>query len=139
MAAPDTVALGSEAKLVSLEDWIAEGTPAGAAVEVPGDGDLDGLYETLTTAATIVVVLPSFVDGRAFSHARKLRDLGFDGALLATGDVLADQWQFLKRCGFSGLLDSSLASTAQTLKGFSQGYQADEEQDQPVYRRRPRA
>ena len=139
MAAPDTVALSDDEKLIPLKDWIAEGAPAGATVEVPGDEDLDGLYETLVTAATIVIALPSFVDGRAFSHARKLRDRGFDGALLATGDVLADQWQFLKRCGFSGLLDSSIASTALGLKGFSQGYQADVEQTQPVYRRSPRA
>lgn len=138
MAAPDTV-VPRDLKLVSLEDWISQGAPAGVAVEVPGDGDLDSLYGKLLTATTIVVVLPSFVDGRAFSHARKLRALGFDGALLASGDVLADQWQFLKRCGFSGLLDNSLASTAQSLKGFSRSYQADEEQDQPVYRRTPRA
>lgn len=124
---------------VSLDDWLAAGAPAVAAVAVSSDADLDAHYQALTRAGSIVMALPAFADGRAFSHARKLRDLGFEGELLAAGDVLPDQWQFLKRCGFTGLVDERLANEAQELRMVSQVYQADEQQKQPVFRRAPRA
>lgn len=42
-----------------------------------------------------------FTDGRAYSHARLLRERhGFKGELRAVGEVLRDQLSFMLRCGF---------------------------------------
>lgn len=143
MASPDNFDVSETTiateQLISLDDWLVAGTPADAAVAVASDADLDAHYAALARVESIVMALPAFADGRAFSHARKLRDLGFAGELLAAGDVLPDQWQFLKRCGFTGLVDERLADEAFGLRVVSQVYQADEQQRQPVFRRAPRA
>ena len=127
---------GAESKAqLSVEEWSLAGSPAGVSVVVPGDADLDGVYESLLNAAQIIIELPVFMDGRAFSHARKLRDLGFSGTLLAGGDVLPDQWQFLERCGFSGLVDRLSTDTAKGLARFSESYQGTASDERPVFRR----
>ena len=137
---PDERALGecavNTAVEQSLDEWRAAGRPAGASVRLDGDAALDDDYEALTGATRIVIDFPAFTDGRAFSHARKLRSLGYGGALLAAGDVLADQWAYLKRCGFSALACPEAGQTATTLPDFSDGYQAHSLQAQPLFRRR---
>jgi uncharacterized protein (DUF934 family) len=44
---------------------------------------------------------PAFVDGRAYSIARQIRQLGYRGELRATGNVLPDQFQFMSQVGFN--------------------------------------
>ena len=51
--------------------------------------------------SVIELSFPSYKDGRAFSQARALRELGYKGVLRATGDVLRDQFLFMVRCGFN--------------------------------------
>ncbi len=49
----------------------------------------------------IALEFPKFVDGRAYSQARLLRErYGYRQELRATGNVLRDQLQFMQRCGF---------------------------------------
>jgi uncharacterized protein (DUF934 family) len=49
----------------------------------------------------IALEFPSFVDGRAYSYARLLRERhGYRGELRAVGNVLRDQALFMRRCGF---------------------------------------
>ncbi len=48
----------------------------------------------------ISVEFPSFADGRGFSLGKRLRALGYDGRLRATGPVIADQYAYLRACGF---------------------------------------
>ncbi|HEX9465913.1 MAG TPA: DUF934 domain-containing protein [Alphaproteobacteria bacterium] len=49
----------------------------------------------------IVLDFPKFVDGRAFTQARLLRErYGYRKELRATGNVLRDELQFMHRCGF---------------------------------------
>ena len=44
----------------------------------------------------------TFPDGRGFSLARHLREMsGFTGQLVARGNLIPDQADFLRRCGFS--------------------------------------
>ncbi|MEE4331205.1 MAG: DUF934 domain-containing protein [Wenzhouxiangella sp.] len=119
-----------------FEDWVAEGRPAGAAVRVSGDADLDGEYEALARSRRITIVFPAFTDGRGFSHARRLRAAGFEGELIADGEVLADQWVLLERCGFSRLASQDTAKTAARLAVFSDSYQAHSLQPEPLFRRR---
>jgi uncharacterized protein (DUF934 family) len=59
------------------------------------------LVPHLDKLALVVLVFPTFRDGRAYSQARQLRETyGFRGELRATGDVLRDQFMFLLRAGF---------------------------------------
>ena len=50
--------------------------------------------------ALISIDFPSFADGRGFSLGKRLRALGFEGRLRASGPVIADQYAYLRACGF---------------------------------------
>lgn len=54
----------------------------------------------LARLALIALTFPKYTDGRAYSMARQLRDMGFSGQLRAVGNVLFDQLQLMQRCGF---------------------------------------
>jgi uncharacterized protein (DUF934 family) len=61
---------------------------------------LDSLAGLLPDLAAIVLPFPAFNDGRAYSLARKLRELGYQGELRASGNILPDQLQFMLQVGF---------------------------------------
>jgi len=88
----------------------------------------------------IAVNFPKFSDGRGYSIARLLRErFGYKNELRAIGDVLLDQLQFMKRCGFDTYElrpDKDIRKAAQSLNFFSQGYQAATDTDLPLFRRR---
>ncbi|WP_207100095.1 DUF934 domain-containing protein [Paracoccus shandongensis] len=48
----------------------------------------------------IAIDFPSFSDGRGFSLARRLREMGFKGRLRASGRLIADQYAMARRVGF---------------------------------------
>lgn len=50
--------------------------------------------------ALIAIDFPSFTDGRGFSLARRLREMGFGGRLRAAGRLIADQYAMARRVGF---------------------------------------
>ena len=57
---------------------------------------------SLTGIESIELSFPKFTDGRAFSQAFLLsRRLGFQGEIIATGDVLIDQLAQMQRSGFT--------------------------------------
>ncbi len=120
----------------NLEEWKLLGRPARLSIEIDADQDLDDEYPALAHAQRIVLRFPVFMDGRGFSHARRLRAQGFSGELVAAGDVLPDQWAFLERCGFTALASDAAAARAESLPGFSHAYQADFRQPEPLFRRR---
>ncbi|MDO6442420.1 MULTISPECIES: DUF934 domain-containing protein [unclassified Marinobacter] len=88
----------------------------------------------------IAVNFPKFSDGRGYSIGRLLRErFGYKNELRAIGDVLLDQLQFMKRCGFDTYElrpDKDIRKAAQSLNFFSQGYQAATDTDLPLFRRR---
>ena len=49
----------------------------------------------------VILPFPAFGDGRAYSIARQIRQLGYRGELRATGNVLPDQYQFMSQVGFN--------------------------------------
>lgn len=51
-------------------------------------------------ADLIGIDFPSFSDGRGFTLARRLRELGYTGRLRATGRLIADQYAMARRVGF---------------------------------------
>ena len=88
----------------------------------------------------IAVNFPKFSDGRGYSIARLLRErLNYRNELRAVGDVLLDQLQFMKRCGFDAYVlraDKDINKAARCLNFFTQGYQAATDTDEPLFRRR---
>ena len=88
----------------------------------------------------IAVNFPRFVDGRGYSIGRLLRErFGYAGEMRAIGDVLLDQLQFMKRCGFDSYVlraDKDITKAARCLNFFSETYQAAVDNDVPLFRRR---
>ena len=70
-------------------------------LSIPNDAAVEDHAGLIEKADLIVLSLPSYTDGRAYSQARILREvLGFEKELRVKGDVLVDQAAFLARCGF---------------------------------------
>jgi len=82
----------------SLADFTAGSNAAAVRIE-PGE-DARALLPHLGQIKLVEVNFPSFGDGRGFSSAQILREAGYTGELRAVGDVLVDQFVFLRRCGF---------------------------------------
>ncbi|SEN42179.1 protein of unknown function [Paracoccus alcaliphilus] len=70
-----------------------------AGVTLAPDTDPTELSEHLHHEL-IDIEFPAFTDGRGFSLARRLRELGFQGRLRATGRLIADQYAMARRVGF---------------------------------------
>ncbi len=95
--------------LARLDEALAAGV-APVGVELSADVDLALLMKRLGSIALIALRFDTFADGRGFSLARRLRQLGFEGRLRATGHVIADQWAFLRECGIDEAeIDDQLA------------------------------
>lgn len=121
---------------MKFDEWKAAGYPSTAVVRVAGEADIGEDNARLMNLERIVIEFETFMDGRGFSHARRLRELGYTGELLAAGDVLPDQWQFMERCGFTALEDPELHATALSLTRFGEAYQRDVTQPLPLFQRR---
>ncbi|MEO1292137.1 MAG: DUF934 domain-containing protein [Pseudomonadota bacterium] len=70
------------------------------AVALSNDEDPESLAPHFDRIALIAVPFPSFADGRGFSIAKRLRDLGYAGHLRATGHLIVDQFVMARRVGF---------------------------------------
>jgi uncharacterized protein (DUF934 family) len=92
--------------VVPFERWKAEreallARNAPLGVRFANTQNVGELAADLGRLELVVLEFPKFVDGRAFSQARVLRErYRYKGELRATGDVLRDQLQFMQRCGF---------------------------------------
>ncbi len=72
----------------------------GAAVDLPNDADPRELISYLGDLQLIRIPFPKSDDGRGFSLAKRLRDLGYRGRLRAKGHVISDQFRYALDCGF---------------------------------------
>ena len=101
----DDEALPVEAVIVTLKRFMAEkdlllarDVPLGVCLESPESPE--SLGESLHRLDLVVLNVPYFRDGRAFSWARMLRTrLKFKGEIRVTGHVLRDQIAFFARVG----------------------------------------
>jgi uncharacterized protein (DUF934 family) len=85
-----------EAEAAGLAGFAGE---LGVVVE-PSDR-VEALEPWLPRLSLVAVRFPAFGDGRGYSTARILRQrYRFAGEVRATGNVLVDQYQFLRQCGF---------------------------------------
>jgi uncharacterized protein (DUF934 family) len=87
----------TQREVVALSD-LADQT----AVDLANTDDPRALAGHLGRLTLIRVAFPAFNDGRAFTIARRLREMGYRGQLLALGPVIADQYAMLRRVGFDG-------------------------------------
>ncbi|MDA5093908.1 DUF934 domain-containing protein [Aliiroseovarius sp. KMU-50] len=69
-------------------------------LDLPSDTDPGELGKLMLGVDAIRIDFPSFADGRGFSLARQLRNLGFQGLLRAAGHVISDQYAMARRSGF---------------------------------------
>lgn len=122
-----------------LEQWQALPGKAATAVRLEQDQPPAPLLEYLDAIQLIVYHFSTFMDGRAFSYARELRDRGYQGELRATGHFLLDQLHYLSRCGFDSfeLADNvKLKDALAQFALFDQHYQASQKEPLPLFRRR---
>ena len=69
-------------------------------IDVPNDTDPQALVGMIGSVAAIRIDFPGFSDGRGYSIARRLRQMGFNGLLRAHGHIIADQYPLALRAGF---------------------------------------
>ena len=69
-------------------------------IDVPNSLNPDSLSGFIGEVSAIRVPFPSFADGRGFSIAKRVRQLGFKGLLRAYGHVICDQYPLALRSGF---------------------------------------
>lgn len=81
---------------------------------------LIGLRDFLLTQALIVIHVPAFADGRGFSFAQTLRQLGYQGEIRMAGAFGRDQIAYLLRAG----ADSFLLSEHDVKNNISQAFNA---------------
>lgn len=70
-----------------------------ADISLLPDTPMNSLNEYLG-CSVISIRFPTMTDGRGFSIARRLRAIGYEGTLRATGHLIADQYAMSRRVGF---------------------------------------
>jgi uncharacterized protein (DUF934 family) len=83
---------------VTLDAFLDQSNAGSVRLEAGDDVRL--LAPVLDRVRLVEVDFPRFRDGRGFSSARVLREMGYTGEIKATGDVLVDLIYFMRRCGF---------------------------------------
>lgn len=130
---------------VSLERWQAErerllGRNAPLGLRLRSEQSPDALAGELHRFAAIALEFPRFQDGRAYSHARRLRERhGYRGEIRAVGQVLRDQLLFMQRCGFDAFeiaADEPVEAWLAAMAEFSVFYQPAADGSLPAWRRR---
>lgn len=77
----------------------SEGSNATTVRVEPGE-DARQLLPQLEQIERIEISFPVWTDGRGYSSARILREAGFQGDIVAVGDIAPDMIGHLQRCGF---------------------------------------
>ena len=83
----------------------------GQGVDLPNTADVAAIFDAVRDAPLIRIPFPSSADGRGFSVASRLRDMGFAGRLRAQGHVIAEQYRKARGSGFDEVeIDDALAA-----------------------------
>ncbi|MDR3519139.1 MAG: DUF934 domain-containing protein [Azospirillaceae bacterium] len=127
--------------IVSLERWqrdraVLELRNAPLGIRLKSHQLAGEIAADLDRFGLVVLELPKFRDGRAFSTARLLRErYGFTGEIRATGAMIPDQFLFLVRCGVSSVEvpdNADLAVWRHALTEITIAYQAAATADEPL-------
>jgi len=131
--------------IVPLTIWLAQKAQLQARSDIgvwlDSDETADQLGDDAQALPLVAVNFPGFMDGRAFSTARLLRErYGFKGELRAVGNFIRDQLCYLRRCGVNAFAfanpDIDLVVALKSLNDFNEYYQASVDQPLPLFRRR---
>ena len=131
--------------IVPLSVWLAQKSHlqnrTDLGVWLDSDETADLLGEDAVSLPLIAVNFPTFMDGRAFSTARLLRErFGFTGELRAVGNFIRDQLCYLRRCCVNAFAfsnpETDLQAALKSLNDFTEYYQASVDQPLPLFRRR---
>ncbi len=90
---------------VTLDAFLDQ--PNATAVRLEPTDDPRALIPHLGRVSLVEVSFPKFRDGRGFSTGSILREAGYTGELRAAGDILVDQINPLRRCGFDSILSEA--------------------------------
>lgn len=126
---------------VPLALWQANQDDDELAPLLTSDTELTAeLVKQLSSAGAIAIDFPAFTDGRGYSIARLLRErYDYRGEVRAVGDVLVDQLDYMRRCGFSAMAlrdDQHPEDALRALSFISVRYQPDVEERQALFERR---
>jgi uncharacterized protein (DUF934 family) len=102
---------------VSLDAFLDQ--PEAVSVRIEGGDDVRRLAPALDRLRLVEVDFPRFRDGRGYSSARILREMGYQGELKAVGDVLVDQLLFMRRCGFDSFAPDAPIDTPTALRALN--------------------
>jgi uncharacterized protein (DUF934 family) len=122
---------------VSLDAFIGQSNAVSVRIEA-GD-DVRQLATVLDRVRLVEIDFPKFRDGRGFSSARILREMGYTGEIKATGDVLVDLVFFMRRCGFDSFAPNipfNDADVQAALQRYPYVYQDAADAAVPIWRLR---
>ncbi|MCW4147957.1 DUF934 domain-containing protein [Halomonas sp. 18H] len=126
---------------VPLALWKAHQEDTELAPLLASDCELTAtLADEIRSAPAVAIHFPAFTDGRGYSLARLLRErFGYKGEVRAVGDVLVDQLEYMRRCGFTAMAlrdDQHPEDALRALSFFSVRYQPDVEERQALFEKR---
>lgn len=100
----------NEKDFVSL-DTIRQGVESPVRLDLKNNENPDELQPFFCWIKMIRIPFPDFNDGRGFSLAKRLRQLGYEGVLRAQGYLIADQYRMARLSGFDEIeIDDLLAA-----------------------------
>ena len=123
-----------ESPIAPLADFLAGGNFAAVRIE-PGE-DARDLVPHLGRLKLVEIAFPKFRDGRGYSSAAILREAGFTGEIRAAGDVLVDQFSFMRRVGFDSFAPArplDLRVVQATLDRYTSVYMKSADGRTPVW------
>jgi uncharacterized protein (DUF934 family) len=110
------------------------------AVWISPEDDFEPFVPHLLGLEVIAVDFPVFRDGRGYSVATLLRSrYGWKGELRAIGDVLRDQLNYMRRCGFDAFAiraDKNIHDAIKSFTHYTVRYQGAVDDPVPLFRRR---
>ncbi|GEN26978.1 hypothetical protein HVA01_06240 [Halovibrio variabilis] len=126
---------------VPLALWQANQDDVELAPLLTSDTSLSAeLAAEVSQSPAIAIDFPAFTDGRGYTIARLLRErYGYTGEVRAVGDVLVDQLDYMRRCGFTAMAlrdDQHPEDALRALSFISVRYQPDVEERQALFERR---
>jgi uncharacterized protein (DUF934 family) len=133
--------------ILRLKRWtelrdLGDGSNAPIGVKLEAGEPVEAILPDLDRLSLVALAFPKWADGRSFSKASMLRgQYGFKGEIRAVGDVLWDQLQLMRRCGFDAF-EIDNVPTIRALEGgkkpfMDEFYQPGLEAETPADPRRP--
>lgn len=142
---PLTDLLNAEGKLAGgllqqLNELLTEHASR-VGVWVTSDNDTDtlvGLSEFLLKQDLIVIHVPAFTDGRGFSYAQTLRQIGYQGEIRMAGKFGRDQIAYLLRAGADSFVLSehdmkSISDISQAFNALASSYDGRDASALPMF------